>query len=220
MSRRGPRRGRAIASSGTSRDFLGSRLRLVGVALVCMKLALVPVVFDHDSDVPFSVIKALSSHAVAYVLAGVMLGLVVRHGRTVLVWSWMHVPVLAFLGANVAASLFAVDWLLALYGAHTRMIGLGTIADGVLLYFSIVCLVRAEREAVALVVSFLAGSTVVLAYEFIQFGGKDPLTWAIEPATRPFSTIGQTTNLAEYLTVAAVGAAAFAAFGRRLPLLA
>jgi tetratricopeptide (TPR) repeat protein len=71
-----------------------------------------------------------------------------------------------------------------------------------------------------LAASFFAGSSVVLAYEFVQFFGKDPLTWAIDPATRPFSTIGQTTNLAEYLTVVTVGAAALAIFVRGLPAAA
>jgi len=187
-----------------------SRLRLLGIAVVCAKLALIPVVFDHDSDVPFSVIKALLSHALAYVLAGVMVALVVRCGRVVLAWSWLHIPVLAFLAANVLAAFFAVDALLALYGAHTRMIGLGTIADCVLLYFAIAVLVRTDRDLLALAVSFVAGSAVVLAYEFVQFIGKDPLTWAFDPASRPFSTIGQATNLAEYLTVVAVGVAAIA----------
>src|SRR5467141_1786548 len=154
-----------------------SRLRLFGIALICAKLALVPVVFDHDSDVPFSVIKALLSHALAYVLAGVILGLLVRNGRAVFVWSWLHVPVLAFLLANIAATVFALDPLLALYGAHTRMVGLGTIADGVVLYFAIALLVRTPRESAALAVSFLAGSFLVLAYELVQFVGKDPFTW-------------------------------------------
>src|SRR6267378_2094705 len=113
MSRRGARRARAVALPNPSPDFLGSRLRLLGIAVICAKVALVPVVFDHDSDVPFSVIKALLSHALAYVLAGVVLGLVVRYGRTVIVWSWLHVPVLAFFAANVAATAFAVDPLLA-----------------------------------------------------------------------------------------------------------
>jgi O-antigen ligase len=184
---------------------------------VCAKLALIPVVFDHDSDVPFSVIKALLSHALAYLLAGVILGLIVRYGPAVLARSWLHMPVLAFLVANIAATLFAVDSLLSLYGAHTRMGGLGTIADGVVLYFAIASLVRTRKEALALALSCLGGSVVVLAYEFVQFFGKDPFTWAIDPATRPFSTIGQTTNLAQYLTVLLVGAAAFAIFHRGLP---
>src|SRR5258708_37034896 len=116
MSRRAARRTRDVAQPAPSSDFLGSRLRLLGIALVCAKLALVPVIFDHDSDVPFSVIKALLSHALAYVLAGVLLRLVVRYGRTVLVSSWLHIPVLAFLLANIAPTVFAVDPLLALNG--------------------------------------------------------------------------------------------------------
>jgi O-antigen ligase/Flp pilus assembly protein TadD len=68
--------------------------------------------------------------------------------------------------------------------------------------------------------SFLAGSAVVLAYEFVQFVGKDPLTWALDSASRPFSTIGQTTNLAEYLAVVAIGTAAFAVFQRSLTVSA
>jgi len=183
-------------------------------------LALIPLVFDHDSDVPFSVIKALLSHGLAYVLAAVILGLIVRYGRTVLVWSWLHAPVLAFLAVNVAATLFAVDPLLALYGAHTRMVGLGTIADGVLFYFAIALLVRTRRDLMVIAVGFLAAATIVLAYELVQFTGKDPLTWATDPAPRPFSTIGQATNLAEYLTVVAVGATAFAILRRGLPPLA
>jgi len=221
MSRRGPSRGRAIASAvATAPDFIRSRLRRLGIALVCAKVALIPVVFDYGSDVPFSVSKALLSHALAYVLAGVMVGLIAQYGRTVFVWSRLHIPVLAFLVANTAATVFAVDPLLALYGAHTRMVGLGTIADGVLLYFAIALLVRTGREVLTLTVSFLAGSVVVLAYELVQFLGRDPLTWAIDSAARPFSTIGQTTNLAEYLTVVAVGSAAVAAFQRGLPAVA
>src|SRR5437762_7440771 len=145
MIRRGAHRARAVDASGPSSAFLRSRLRLLGIGVVCVKLALVPVVFDHASDVPFSVIKALLSHALAYVLAGVIVGLLLRYGRGGLVWSWLHVPVLAFLVANVAAALFAVDPLLALYGAHTRMVGLGTVADCVLLYFAIALLVRSGR---------------------------------------------------------------------------
>src|SRR6266550_6351381 len=109
---RGARNARVAPLAEPSSDFLRSKLRLAGIGLVCAKLALIPVVFDHDSDVPFSVIKALLSHALAYVLAGVILGLILRYGRSVLVWSWLHVPVLAFLAANIAATLFAVDPLL------------------------------------------------------------------------------------------------------------
>jgi O-antigen ligase/tetratricopeptide (TPR) repeat protein len=189
---------------------------MLGIALVCAKVALVPVVFDQASDIPFSVPKSLLSHGLAYALAGVLAGLLIQFGRSFLVRSWLHVPVLAFLLANVAASLFAADSLLALYGTHDRRVGLATIADGVLLYFAIVHLIRNRGEAVAVMASGLGASAVVIAYEFVQLSARDPFTWNANGADRPFSTIGQTTNLAEYLTVVAIGAAAIALFDGRL----
>jgi tetratricopeptide (TPR) repeat protein/O-antigen ligase len=193
-----------------------SPLRLLGVALVCLKVALLPVVFDPAADMPFTVAKALFSHALNYALAGVLVGLFVEFGRPFLVWSWLHVPVLAFLAANVVATIFAANTVFALYGAHARMLGLGTIVDCVVLYFAIVFLIRTRREAIAVIASALAGSAAVLLYELVQFVGKDPGVWSVDPSVRPFSTLGQTTTLAEYLTVLALGTAALGLFEARL----
>ena len=207
-----PRRGKL--------DLASSRLRLAGVVLLCAKIALVPLVFDSTADIPFVVPKALVSHALAYALMGVLLGLFVQFGRSFFVWSWLHVPVLAFLAANVLATAFAGDRLLALYGAHVRMLGLGTIADCVVLYFAIVLLVRTRADAVAVLLTALGTSVVVLLYELIQFARLDPFVFGADSSLRPFSTIGQTNVLAEYLTVVAVGIATLALLqpGVRMPL--
>jgi putative inorganic carbon (HCO3(-)) transporter len=217
MTKRTARRARAISrgmpAPPTTRV---SRLRIFGVALVCLKVAVLPVIVDPAADQPFTLAKALFTHAVTYALLGVIAGLIVENGRSFLVWSWLHVPVIAFLAANVVATLFAANQTLALYGVHGRMLGLGTIVDSVVLYFAIVLLIRRRAEATAVIASALAGSAIVLAYELIQVAGKDPGVWSIDPSVRPFSTLGQTTTLAEYLTVVALGAAALALFEGRL----
>src|SRR5688572_11743579 len=102
MSRRerGSRRSTSLAGGGNAS---ASTLRRFGVAAICLKVALLPVVFDYSLDVPFTVAKALLSHGIAYVLAAVMIGLVIRFGRSFLKWSWLHLPVLLFLVANVVA---------------------------------------------------------------------------------------------------------------------
>jgi O-antigen ligase/tetratricopeptide (TPR) repeat protein len=212
MGKRAKLSGRAAVLATATPPYMDARLRIVGAALICAKLALVPVVFDQASDLPFTLPKSLLSHALGYALAGVIAGLLIQFGRSFLVWSWLHVPVLAFLLANIAATLFAADSLLALYGSPDRMVGLGTIADGVVLYFAIVLLVRTRNEALAAGLAFLTGSAVVLAYEAVQVAGRDPFSWSVDGSVRPFSTIGQTTNLAEYLTVVALGTAAVALF--------
>src|SRR5437762_7513270 len=86
-----------------------SWLRFLGVAVICAKVALVPVLFDPSSDVPFVVIKGLVSHALAYVLVGVLIGLVIQSGWSVFGRSWLHLLVLGFLAANIAATAFAAD---------------------------------------------------------------------------------------------------------------
>src|SRR5436190_7799620 len=88
-----------------SGSILPSRLRALGLVLICVKVSLVPLGFDPAADFAFTVPKALISHGLAILLAGVMLALYVRVRRAVLVWSPLHVPVLAFLAANVAATL-------------------------------------------------------------------------------------------------------------------
>src|SRR5687768_12813944 len=122
MARRSSRKV-AAAAVGVSSELERSKLGQFGVGVLCAKVAVVPLVFDGSLDWPFTVAKALVSHALAYVLAGVMAALVIRFRREFFRWSAVHIPVLAFLGASVGASAFAADQLLALYGAHPRMLG-------------------------------------------------------------------------------------------------
>jgi len=222
MKRRTRRIARAAVKAAPDSGLLASKLRLLGVALICAKVALVPVVFDYAADFPFPVAKALLSHWLAYALVGVMAGLLVQFGRSLVVWSWIHVPVLAFLLANAIATMFALDKEVALFGTHARMLGLGTTADFVVLYFAIASLVRTRTEAIAVIASGLAASVLVLGYEFVQLVGRDPLDWNSPGTVRPFSTLGQTTTLAEYLTVLMVGAVGLALFEAkvRVPLRA
>ena len=191
-------------------DIDRSRLRRFGVALVCVKVALVPLVFEPSFDLPFVVPKALVSHALAYLLAGVLAALAIRFGRVAFVWSWLHVPVLAFLAVNVLAATFAVDPLLALYGTHARMLGLGMVADWVAFYFAIVLLVRTRVDWFAVGSSLVGASVIVLVYEAMQLAHVDPFRWNVDVADRPFSTIGQPTSLGQYLTTLALGVASLA----------
>jgi O-antigen ligase/tetratricopeptide (TPR) repeat protein len=193
-----------------------SRLRVFGVGLVCAKVALVPLVFHPAFDVPFVVPKALLSHALAFLLAGVLVGLLILFGRSFILWSRLHLAVLAYLAVSGVATVVAADPVLALYGTHNRMLGLGTITDWVVTYFAAVHLVRDRTEVRALVVSTFAASLLVVSYELLQVTRLDPLDWSLDSAARPFSTLGQATALAQYLTTLAVFGLAFGAIASDL----
>ncbi|MDQ2912816.1 MAG: O-antigen ligase family protein [Chloroflexota bacterium] len=179
------------------------------MALICAKVALVPVIFDPSADFAFTVPKALISHSLAFLLAGTLGALYIRFGRNLLTRSGLHIAVLVFFAANAIAAVFAPDFSLALYGTHARMLGLGTIADWAVLYFAVAWLVRTRRDAIGIVVAALSASLVVLAYEVVQLAGRDPFDWPVD--AQPLSTIGNRTTLAEYLTVIALGSVAVGA---------
>jgi hypothetical protein len=82
------------------------------------------------------------------VLAALLIGLFVKFGLSFLVRSRLHIPVLASLIANMFVAIFAFDLLLALHGAHERMLGFSAVADGVTLYVAIAFLIRTRRERI------------------------------------------------------------------------
>ena len=128
MARRiAPRQREAASPVVNTRSWLS----MLGVGLVCAKVALIPVVFDYGADLPFTLPKVLLSHALSYAILGVLIADLIKSGRRFLRWSPLHLPVLAFLVVSTVASVVAADPLLALFGTHGRMLGLGTIADGV-----------------------------------------------------------------------------------------
>jgi O-antigen ligase/tetratricopeptide (TPR) repeat protein len=182
-----------------------SRLRLLGVAVLCAKVALVPLIFDPSLDMPFVVSKAAVSHGFALVLAATMVGLFVQFGSAFFVRSWMHVPVLAFLLVTAASTLLAANPSIALFGTHARMLGAAATVDAVVLYFAIVLFIRTRPEAFGLAVSALAAALPVLGYELVQMLGRDPFDWSNIDPGRPFSTFGESTALAQYLMVLSLG---------------
>jgi O-antigen ligase/tetratricopeptide (TPR) repeat protein len=186
--------------------------------LLGVKVALVPVIFDASMDMPFVVSKAILSHGLSYLLAAILIGLVIWFGADFVVRSWLHAPVLAFLLVSGAASALAVNPFLALFGTHARMLGMASVLDFVVLYFAIVLLVRSRADAIAIAVAAFAGSCAVLAYEAVQILGRDPYRWNIDSVQRPFSSLGEATALAQYLTVLAMGALTLGLFIERIRL--
>src|SRR5438309_6446231 len=89
MARRNSRADSRTHEAGIS-AVEGSWLRRLGVGVLCAKVALVPLVFDHALDWPFTVAKGLTSHAFAYLLAAVLAGLLFQYGRGFLTGSPLH----------------------------------------------------------------------------------------------------------------------------------
>src|SRR5207247_8847890 len=124
------------------------------------------------------------------VLAGLLVSLIVFHGRRAIVWSPAHLALGALLTAYAAATLLALDQETALFGAWRRYLGLDQMVDNVVLYSAAVLLLPATRDLGRLAVVALSTAAVVVLYMFVQALGLDPVKYT---AGRPpvIGTFGQ-----------------------------
>ena len=127
------------------------QLRRVGVGILAVKLALVPVIFDTGALVAFALPKTIVSEALAAGLATVLIMLGLRDG----VRTWIRNPVVAgvvgYFFVYAIASAFALDRYLALFGSHDRLLGLLATADMVITTVALIVVPRAEDLGDALV---------------------------------------------------------------------
>lgn len=180
----------------------------VALLLIAAKVVLVSLVFDPRGLVVFALPKALVSHGLGYVLLGVLVAHLVRHGHGALRWTVVHVFLASYVVINAVAAAFALDPFLALHGAHDRAMGLATLWDNATLFTAAVVFVRTARELAVVTASALAGLLLILGYEAAQLLGADPISWAsgAYSRTRPFATFGNSGVLGQYLGTLAAGA--------------
>lgn len=196
------------------RGFDRSWLRATLVWVVALKCAGMVLVFDPVSISAFDLPKALFSRATEWLLV-VLIGLtLVRFGVGVLPRTRIHLAVGALLLATVAATIFAENRYVALYGEHERYLGLTFVIDMFVMYVAVSVAFRRPREWAILAMVGAATVLAVFVYAIAQYGGLDPLPWVDDPGSRPFSTLGNPDVLGRFATVVfgvSLGVAAFAA---------
>ena len=180
--------------------------------------ALLPLAFDPSSQVAFALPKAEVLGILAYLLAATLVLTLLATGWRAIPMSWIHIPVGIYLAIAVAASIFAVDRNLALWGAYDRRLGLVSSLQLGVLYLATATFVRSRRETATVLLGAAAGAAMVLTYAVLQRFDLDPIRWSGEHF--PFSSLGNSNIMGHYFaTLAAASLAVLTALfpwsGRR-----
>lgn len=171
-------------------------LQRAGLALLVLKVALVPLAFDPQGADVFALPKSAVSRAILYPQLAVLTSyLALAVHRRWLQWSPLWIPVGLFFLVAMAATVSAVHPATALFGSPRRYLGLSSIADGLVLAVSAAVFVRTARDLRLLIVSFLTAASLVLLYAATQIAGYDPIRW-VDPMIS--STIGNRGVFAGY----------------------
>jgi len=187
-------------------------VRLALVSTVALKVAGLVLVFDVLGLQSFDLPKSIFSRAVEWILAALIVLALARHGTWIVPRTWLHLPVAAFLAANVLATIVAPDPHLSIFGDPDRHLGLTFLLDMAILYLAVAIAYRVPTDWMVLGGAVLIASILVTAYAAAQYVGVDPVQWTGQD--RPFSTVGNPDILGHLLSVLFGLALGLAAGGR------
>lgn len=173
-------------------------LQRVGLTLVALKLAAVPLALDLQGADVFALPKVAASHALSYAIVAVLSAYLIRVRMLPLDSIW--IPLAAYLALAAVATTLSPHPFTALYGAPKRLLGFTSILDGALLALAIATFVRTARDLALVVGAALGASILVLAYGLVQLVRLDPLRWSDLSFG---STIGNSGAFAGYLVLVA-----------------
>ena len=196
------------------RAFTQSSLRQALVVLVCFKVVGIIVFLDPNGIQSFDLPKSLFSRAIAFVLAGLIVLVVLRYGHWVIPRTNLHLAVGLFLLANVLSAVFAESQFLAIYGESDRYLGLTFLVDMAVLYLAVAVAFRRAEDFGVFFAAIGVATLLVCGYAAAQYVGIDPVGWLRYEGDRPFSTLGLADQLGHLLSVCfgfALGVLAFAA---------
>jgi O-antigen ligase/Flp pilus assembly protein TadD len=193
---------------------------LAAQAVLGLKIALTVLIFDPQLSDAFALVKSATAHAASLILLALLAGVLLRHGRQVLMWSPLHAAVGILLAIYALASVFALDREMALFGTWRRYLGLTQMADNDLLYAAAALLLPTRRDLARLATVALATAGVVVLYMYGQKLGLDPVTYIEGPGIRPPGTFGQPDVAGAYVAIAGTTALGIALWVRRYQLRA
>ena len=182
------------------------------MGLACVILAILILAMDASLLNVFDLAKAGYSHAVAWVLLGVLVMIAAADGVRI-PRSPLFLAFYVLIGVEVLATVTATNGYVALYGEVGRYLGLTTHLVLALTAVAIAVGLDYPRRASWLAWTLAAASLVSAGYAALQAIGADPIKWVDRDSRlRPFGTFGNPDFYGQFLATAIVAGGAIALF--------
>ena len=123
-----------------------------------------------------------------------------RLGRTIATHP-IVVIVLLFLASYGVSTVVSILPRISVWGYYSRLYGLYTVLSFLVIFFSMLALLRTRAQQRRLIATVILVSIPVAVYGLLQHGGIDPLKWDRPVAERVHSTMGNPVFLAAFLSM-------------------
>jgi O-antigen ligase len=187
--------------------------REIALVLVCAELAIFVLVFDPAVRDVFDLPKATYTHALAWVLFGVLV-VVALVDRVRVPVSPLFVAFYALLAVELLTTTTATNQYVAVFGEVGRYLGLTTHAVLALIAIAIAVTVDYPRRIAWLAWAIGGLAVAASVYALVQALGADPIKWLdLDSKARPFATLGNPDFYGQFLSVIVVASTAALVFG-------
>jgi len=186
--------------------------REIALALACVEIAIFVLVLDPSVRDVFDLPKATFTHALAWVLLGVLVVVALVDGVRVPV-SPLFLAFYAMLATELLTTASATNQYVAVFGEVGRYLGLTTHAVLALVAITIALATDYPRRAAWLAWTVAGIAVAASAYAIAQALGADPITWVdLDSKARPFATLGNPDFYGQFLSVVVIASAAALVF--------
>ena len=111
------------------------------------------------------------------------------------------VLVILFLASYVVSTVVSILPRISFWGYYDRLYGLYTVGSFLVIFFSMLALLRTRAQQRRLITTVILVSIPVAVYGILQHVGIDPLNWDRPVAERVHSTMGNPVFLASALSM-------------------
>src|SRR5688572_13523013 len=175
--------------------------REIALLLTCVEIAIFVLVFDPSVRDVFDLPKATFTHALAWVLLGVLVVVALVDGVKVPVTP-LFLSFYAVLAAELLTTAAATNQYVAVYGEVGRYLGLTTHAVLALIAVTIALATDYPRRASWPAWTIAGVALAASVYAVVQALGADPVRWAdLDSQARPFGTLGNPDFYGQFLSV-------------------
>lgn len=164
-----------------------------------------PLFFNVFSDRVFEPDKLTTLRALTVFMAVVWIVRFVERlalGEKPLRFSWrtpLVLPALLTMLVYLLSSLFSLVPYTSFIGSYQRLQGTFTLSAYLVLFFSVVTVLRTRTQLDRLLTTVILTSLPVALYGIVQHAGGDPLPWAGDVRTRVASSMGNSIFVGAYL---------------------
>ena len=186
--------------------------REAALALACAEIAIFVLVLDPSVRDVFDLPKATFTHALGWVLLGVLVVVALVDGVRVPV-SALFLSFYGLLATQLLTTATATNQYVAVFGEVGRYLGLTTHAVLALVAVTIASGADYPRRVAWVGWAVAAVAVAASLYAFVQAFGADPIKWVdLDSQARPFATLGNPDFYGQFLSVVVIASAATLVF--------